>query len=45
MQSLEENPNAYQAVSYTEAVRLIYSVKQAAWDYCGREFTDSPLEF
>ncbi len=45
VQSLEKNPNAYQAVSYTEAVRLIYSVKQAAWDYCGREFTDSPLEF
>ena len=45
VEDLEDDPNAYYPISYTETVRLIYSVKQAAWDYYGREFTDSPLRF
>lgn len=44
VEGLEEHPDAI-AVSYTEAVRLTYSVKQAAWDYYGREFDDPPLKF
>ena len=45
VEGLEESPDGYMVVSYTEAVRFVYSVKQAAWDYYGREFTDPPLEF
>ncbi len=45
VEDLEDNPNAYYPISYTETVRLIYSVKQAAWDYYGREFTAPPLSF